>query len=172
MRNITGIVVIVIAVAGCDISKYVSSDQPRNSNTSNTTPVVENKVKEQPKPEASPARPGLASVLKKMEGKYPAEAKLFDNQDLSSRLKKLLGKDYPAMRSHWNVETPMEIVSGIFKASACEAHNCGANNYYIFVDLDGDNINVFHVEDEEPATYYEKGRIKLPAEFADNIPTK
>ncbi len=170
MRNLAGIVVMMVAVAGCDISKYVNSDRPRNA--TNTTPVVENKVKEQPKPEASPTRPGLASVLKKMEGKYPAEAKLFDNEELKSRLKKLLGKDYSPMRSKWNVETPIEIVSGVFKASACEAHNCGANNYYIFVDLEGDNINVFHVEDEEPTTYYEKGRIKLPAEFSDNIPTK
>ncbi len=172
MRNIYGIVVLVVAVAACDISKYVNGDQPRNSSTTNATPVVENKAKEQPKPEASPARPSLSSALKKMEGKYPAEAKLFDNEELKSRLKKLLGKDYAAMRSHWNVETPNEIVNGIFKASACEAHNCGANNYYIFVDLDGDNVNVIHVEDEEPATYYEKGRIQLPAEFSEDIPTK
>ena len=172
MKNISGIFVLVIAVAACDVSKYVTSDQARNSNTTTTTPVVENKVKEQPKPEASPARSNLPSVLKKMDGKYPAEAKLFDNEELKTRLKELLGKDYSAMRSHWNVETPNEIVNGIFKASACEAHNCGANNYYIFVDLDGDNINVIHVEDEKPTTYYEKGRIKLPAEFAGDIPTK
>lgn len=172
MKNIYGIVAIVIAVMACDISKYAGKDQGENTNTSKPTPVAENRAKESPKPEASPVGPSLSSVLKKMAGKYAYEAKLFDNAELSSRLKKLLGKDYSAMRSHWNVETPIEIMNGIFKASACEAHNCGSNNYYLFVDLDGDNINVIHVEDEKPTTYYEKGRIQLPSEFSEGIPTK
>ena len=63
----------------------------------------------------------------------------------------------------------IEVENEIFKAGACEAHNCGSNNYLIFVDLQKDNINVFHIEDSGKKHYFENGEIKLPAKFAEDL---
>lgn len=164
MKNILPLVVLMIAVLGCDISKYVNSGKPDNSNTAKPTPSSDSKPSS-PQPEATPSKPGVTSILKKSAGKYPYEIKLLDNAELKDRLKKLLGAEFAAMKANWNVETPMEIESGIFKASACEAHNCGSNNYILFVDLKNDNINVFHVEDSGTKHYFESGEIKLPEKF-------
>ena len=81
-----------------------------------------------------------------------------------------MGKDFPDMKAHWNVETPMEMENGVFKASACEAHNCAANNYLMFVDLKGDNINIYHiVEGDGPRHFFESGEINLPGKFANEL---
>ena len=80
-----------------------------------------------------------------------------------------MGGDFTTMKSHFDVQTPIEVVNGIVMTSGCEAHNCG-NIYYIFIDTGKDNLNVIHVEDERVTNYFEKGRIKLPAKFASQIP--
>ena len=93
--------------------------------------------------------------------------KLIENKEMQARLKKLLGGDFAAMKDNFNVESPIEIVGGILMASGCQAHYCGPNTYYIFIDLAKDNINVIHIEDEKTSNYFEKGRIKLPQKFTD-----
>jgi hypothetical protein len=109
-------------------------------------------------------------TLRKSAGKYPYEVKLLENSELRTRLTKLLGGEWPDMKANWNVEIPIEIEGPVFKASACQAHNCAANNYVMFVDLDNDNINVYHIEEDKGAeTYFEKGRIALPRKFEDEI---
>ena len=170
MKNMSLIVVCLIAVLGCDISKYVKGGKNDNSNAK-PSPTVEPK----PSPtinkrdfDEKPAASSLAPTLKKYVGKYPYEVKLLDNAELKSRLVKLLGPDFAAMKANWNVETPMEIEDGIFMASACQQHNCADNRYLLFVDLENDNINVLHIENRTQ-TYAEHGKIALPKKFESEV---
>ena len=171
MKNILLIVVCLAAILGCDISKYVKSSKNDNSNAAKPMPSTEPK----PSPtvnkrdfDEKPPTSNLVPTLKKSVGKYPYEIKLLDNPELKSRLKKLLGPDYAAMKANWNVETPIEIENGIFMASACQQHNCDANTYYMFVDLEKDNINVLHIENGTQ-TYAEHGKIALPVKFEAEV---
>ena len=171
MKNILLIVVCMVVVLGCDISKYVNSGKNGNSNAAKPTPSAEPK----PSPtvnkhdfDETPTASSLAPTLKKYVGKYPYAVKLLDNSELKDRLKKLLGPDFAAMKANWNVETPIEIEDGIFMASACQQHNCSANTYYIFVDLEKDNINVLHIENGTQA-YAEHGKIALPKKFEAEV---
>lgn len=170
MKNILLIVVCMIAVLGCDISKYIGGKND-NANAAKPTPTAEPK----PSPtvnkhdyDEKPATPALSVTLKKFVGKYGYEVKLLDRPELRDRLKKLLGPDFAAMKANWNVETPIQIESGIFMASGCEQHNCGDNRYLIFVDLEKDNINVLHLENGTQ-TYAEHGKIILPKKFESEV---
>ena len=170
MKTLVPIVLLLIAVLGCDFSKYVDSNKNGNSNVAKPAPETKPTPSATPKPEVTPSAPAYIALLKKSAGKYPYEIKLLDNAELTSRLKKLLGKDFADMKSHWNVETPMEIENGVFRASGCEAHNCSSNNYIMFVDLKADNINIYHVvEDEGTRHYFESGEINLPKKFASEL---
>ncbi len=168
MKNLLLISVMMVAALGCDISKYISKSKNDNSNVAKAAPEKPTPAPT-PKPEATPSTPAYIAILKKSAGKYPYEIKLLENVELKDRLKKLLGKDFNDMKSHWNVETPMEIENGVFKASACEAHNCGDNNYLMFVDLKSDNINVYHSENGNTRHFFESGEINLPKKFADEL---
>lgn len=171
MKKLLPVAILLFAVLGCDLSKYMGGGNQANSNTAKPAPTAESKPSPTvtPKPEVTPDKAAFLQNLKKSAGKYPNDIKLLDIAVLQSRLKKLLGKDFADMKSHWNVETPIEVDSGIFMASACEAHNCGSNRYLLFVDLNDDNINVFHIEDEGTRHYFEGGEIKLPGKFAGEL---
>jgi len=170
MKNLLTLAVLMIAVLGCDISKFISSKN-ENLNAAKPSPTVESK----PSPSASPTRkptpaePGLIAFLKKSVGKYPYEVKLLNNAELKGRLKNLLGKDFAAMDKYFDVQSPMEVVNDVLMTTGCESHNCGANQYLLFIDLKNDNINVFHVGDDGTKHYFEHGEISLPKKFADQI---
>lgn len=162
MKHSVAILAFVLAVLGCDLSRFTSNSGGSNTNAvpiAAKTPVPASS----PLAEASPAAPSFISTLEKASGKYPADIKLLKIPELRDRLKKLLGKDFADLDAHWNVESPIQIKDGVFKASACEAHNCGANTYFIFVDLKKNNINVYHIEDDVTKDYFEAGKIELAA---------
>ncbi len=170
MKNILLIAVLLIAVLGCDISKYVGGKNG-NSNTAKPSPTSE------PKPSPTinkhdydepPPTSGVTLMLKKSAGKYPNEIKLLENTEMKGRLQKLLGADFAAMKANWDVETPIEIEGGILMATGCEQHNCADNRYLMFVDLEKDNINVFHIE-HGTQVYTEHGKIDLPGKFAAEL---
>ncbi|MBK8305124.1 MAG: hypothetical protein IPK98_17725 [Chloracidobacterium sp.] len=168
MKNIPLIAVCLVAVLGCDISKYVNGVKNDNANIAKPTPTATTAPVETPKPAATPAKPGVISILKKAEGKYPYELKLLENAEMKVRLQKLMGPDFAALKANWDVESPIEIVGGILRASGCEQHNCGANMYYLFVDIENDNINIYHIKDKTQV-YSEHSKIKLPKKFADEL---
>ncbi|MBP9664907.1 MAG: hypothetical protein KBD94_09805 [Pyrinomonadaceae bacterium] len=162
MKHIIVIIAIAVAVLGCDISRFASNSGGNNASSPTASPTAPSPVTS-PSAEASPAAPSFISILAKSAGKYPADIKLLKIPELRDRLKKLVGRDFADLESHWNVESPIKITDGIFKASACEAHNCGPNTYFIFVDLKKNNINVYHIEDDVTKDYFESGKIELPA---------
>ena len=169
MKNLLTPAVLMIALLGCDISKYVNSGKNDNTNAAKPTAAASPVASSSPVPSPTPAKPGIVSVLKKSTGKYPEDIKLLENAEMKYRLKKLLGKDFPDMKANWNVETPMRIEGDVFMASGCEQHNCGSNMYLMFIDLRRDNINIFHVNDEGTKHYFEHGEIALPKDFADEV---
>lgn len=171
MKNIAVLIVLAVAVLGCDISRFGKKEGSDTPNTSKPTPTAEPKpsATASPKIESTPAAPTFIPTLKKAVGKYPSDIKLLEIAEINARLKRLLGKDFADMKTNFNVEIPNELQGDIFKAEACQAHNCGSNRYMIFFDLKNDNINVFHVEDEVPKTFFEHGEIKLPTKFAADL---
>ena len=172
LKNFVLVIACLSFVLGCSISNLFNQKKASNSGEQKPMPTPEVKASPSVSPSASalPATSTVIPTLKKSTGKYPYEIKLLENPELKPRLSKLLGSDWPDMKANWNVETPIEIDGSILKASACQAHNCAANNYVMFVDLDNDNINVYHVvEDKGTKTYFEKGKIALPKKFEDDL---
>ena len=106
------------------------------------------------------------------EGKYATQEKLFENELLSNRLKALQRFNYDALLQNYNTETPIVIIDNIAHMSGCKQHDCPSNAYEFFIDLDNDNINVFHFRSNMLRVYQEKGWIDLPAEFAAELETK
>jgi hypothetical protein len=170
MRHPFLVPVYLIAALGCNLSNL----RQQNSNlVDQTRPTPLPDVSSTPAPSASPTpapKPPIGSMLKKSVGKYPYEIKMLDIPDLQARLQKLMGKDFAAMKKYWNVETPIEIDGSKLKMSGCQAHNCSGNMYVMFIDLDEDNVNIYHLNDDGVTkTYFEKGKIILPPKFADEI---
>ncbi len=166
MRNaLVAVIILIFASLGCSLSRFVTTN---DNKTATPTPTVSSPAPS-PSQAATPDKPALVDTLKKWKGKYPYEVKFIENADVRARLSSLLGRDFADLKKNFNVETPIEIRSGILKAQACQAHNCGANNYYIFVDLVRDNFNVYHIEDSGVKTYFEKGKIKLPEDFEASL---
>jgi hypothetical protein len=170
MKNIFIVIACISFVLGCSISNLFNRNAANKVNEAKPSPTHTETPTPSPSPSVSPTVAGIVPTLKKSAGKYPYEVKLLENPELKARLTKLLGSNWPDMKANWNVETPIEIDGNIFKASACQAHNCGANNYVMFVDLGSDNINVYHIEEDKGAkTYFEKGKIALPKKFEEEI---
>jgi hypothetical protein len=100
--------------------------------------------------------------LKKLNGKYPYEAKLFDNSTFTKRLKKLLGNSrYNFLTETWTVESPMEFVNNVFVASGCQAHICSSTNFIIVVDFSKNVMYAGIREEGEVKTYSEDGSNSL-----------
>ena len=170
MKNVFLVIACLSFVLGCSISNIFNRNAANKASEAKPSPTHTAMPTPSPSPSVSPVGTGIISTLKKSAGKYPYEIKLLENAELKARLTKLLGSDWPDMKANWNVEIPIEIEGSIFRASACQAHNCGANNYVMFVDLDSDNINVYHVEEDKGTkTYFEKGKITLPKKFEEEI---
>ncbi|MBV9217505.1 MAG: hypothetical protein JO053_15165 [Acidobacteria bacterium] len=173
MKNIAGICVLVLVVTGCDISKYVNTNQSsnntnRSSSTNGQAPIDE---PNRPHDTPTPASPGsdLPGTLRKLNGKYPSQSKLLDNSELQSRLKKIMGADFADLKKNFGTEMPIEIENNIFLAHACEPHNCGGNEYFIYFDLNGNNFNVYHIIDGRTKTYFEQSKINLPKKLSDEM---
>ncbi len=106
------------------------------------------------------------------KGAYATQEKLFENEILANRLKALNRFNYEALLQNYNTETPVVIIDNIVHMSGCQQHSCPGNAYDFFIDLDKDNINIYHFRSNMLRVYQEKGMIELPAEFATEMETK
>jgi hypothetical protein len=82
-----------------------------------------------------------------------------------------MGADYAAMKKFWGTESPIKADGDVLMMSGCEPHNCGDNQYVMFIDTARDNINVVHIKNGVAKDYKEKGDIPLPKQFADDLST-
>ena len=106
------------------------------------------------------------------EGKYAGQEKLFENEVLAARLKKLDRFNYDAMLKLWNTETPIFIEDGILHMSGCKQHDCPSSAYDFFLDVESDNINIYHFRSNMLRIYKEADMIELPPGFAEEMEIK
>ena len=131
----------------------------------------ENDIQEvQTIPEAAPLH-GMY-FLNELIGKYPTQEKIFTNEILSNRLKKINNLDFDKLLANWNTETPLTVEDQIIHASGCKDNNCPSNAYELFIDLVNDNINVYYFRGNTLKVYTEKEWITLPKKFNDEIEIK
>jgi len=88
---------------------------------------------------------------------------------LAARLKAIKKFNYDALLQNYNTETPIVIVDNIAHMSGCKEHNCPSSAYEFFIDLDNDNVNIYHFRSNMLRIYQETERIELPAEFAADM---
>lgn len=105
-------------------------------------------------------------------GKYAGREKVFENEVLAARLKKLERFNYEGLLQRWNTETPIVIEDGILHMSGCKANDCPSGAYDFFLDLENDNINIFNFRENMLKIYEEKGWIELPPGFAEEMEIK
>ena len=106
------------------------------------------------------------------QGAYAGREKLFEKDQLAERLQGLERFNYEIFLEFWNTETPMVMENSVVHMSGCKAHDCPSSAYDIFIDLENDNINVFHFRNNMMRIYAEKGWIELPEGFAREMEIK
>ncbi len=159
------------------ISFFLSCNKIKK-NTEPSKPLIEQQEEIQPVQEVIEEEPAVVipdvplGFMVTYEGKYAAQEKLFENEIMASRLKELNRFNYEALLQNYNTETPVVIVDNIAHMSGCKEHSCPSNAYDFFIDLDNDNINVYHFRNNMLRVYQEKGWIDLPPEFATEMETK
>jgi len=164
MRKVLFIACTATFAIACGVPANTTNTNPPNSTASNSSPPAT--VSSSPAASAS-----QLSSLKASVGKTAVDIKLWDNKDVSPRLDKLMGADYSTMKKFWGTESPIKADGDVLMMSGCEPHNCGANQYVMFIDTAKDNINVVHIKNGVAKDYKEKGDIALPKQFADELST-
>jgi len=162
MRKVLLIACVAAFASACGApANTTNTNSPKSTASNSSTPANLSKTA------AAPASP--LSSLKASVGKTAVDIKLWDNKDVGPRLEKLLGADYATMKKFWGTESPIRADGDVLMMTGCEPHNCGDNQYVMFIDTAGDNINVVHIMNGIPKDYKEKGDITLPKQFADEL---
>lgn len=172
MKTYLPLIVLLVFCFACN--KFSSLENTKSLDTSNKTNsnvASSNKTNHPVNQESTQKTESPLISLKKMKDKTATDIKLWSNSAISQRLEKMMGKDYQTMKKFWSVESPLEVEGNVLRLTGCEAHNCGGNQYEIFMDAENDNINVYHILDETLKSYKEKGEIKLPKKFAEEFET-
>ncbi|WP_316787072.1 hypothetical protein [Pedobacter frigiditerrae] len=110
---------------------------------------------------ASTKKQDIINNLNKSNGKYPSEITLFENKELSKRLKSLLKDRFFFLKKTWAVETPIEVKNNIFKAWGCKQHFCDRTNFIIVVDFKKNVIYVGIRDNENVKVYSKDGSINI-----------
>jgi len=95
--------------------------------------------------------------LNSFVGKYPTEVRLLEEGTLKIRLQKILRGRFIYLQQNWAVETPINIVEGMFLAWGCQQHNCDQTNFIIVVDLKKNLVYCGIREKDLVKTYSEDG---------------
>jgi len=163
-----------ILFIACITAFAIACGAPANTTNTNSPASNSSTPSNTSRTAVAPASP--LSSLKASAGKTAVDIKLWDNKDVGPRLEKLMGADYATMKKFWGTESPIKADGDVLMMSGCEPHNCGDNQYVMFIDTANDNINVVHINKGVAKDYKEKGDITLPKEFADELsslkPTK
>jgi len=78
----------------------------------------------------------IKGLNKDLNGKYPDDVKLFDNKELASRLRKVMGEEnYMLFRKMKLVEMPIACNDTLLYVSVCKQHDCSENYLNLKYDL-------------------------------------
>jgi biopolymer transport protein ExbD len=166
MKKTIFLAVFIILIASCNKIKTKLPSEPEVQQKEEIAPPA---AKEEQGMEVPDVPLGF---LVTYNGKYAAQEKLFEHKVLADRLQQLDRFNYEALLLNYNTETPVRIVDNIVHMSGCKQHDCPSNAYDFFIDLEQDNINVYHFRSNMLRIYQEKGWIDLPEEFASEMETK
>lgn len=111
----------------------------------------------------------LGTLLRPSVGKTVSEIKLWQNNEIDTRLKKLMGADYATMKKFWNTEKPINKFGDFLMMIGCEEHNCVDNQYVIVMDTSNGILNVVHIGKDVIREWKEHRDIDLPPPFADQL---
>ena len=175
MKKIVLFLVLMVFVVSCDKLKKNQSEQEGPD----TVPDQEMFDQSEEVKEATEAGANEIEIpdtelgfMVTYQGKYAGQEKLFENEVLAARLKKLDRFNYDAMLQRWNTETPIFIEEGILHMSGCKAHDCPSSAYDFFLDVENDNINIYNFRSNMLRLFQEKGMIDLPPGFAAEMEIK
>jgi hypothetical protein len=162
MRKVLLIACVAAFASACGApANTTNTNSPKSTAPNSSTPA------DAPKTAVTPA--SSLSSLKASVGKTAVDINLWDNKDVGPRLEKLMGTDYATMKKFWGTESPIKADGDVLMMTGCEPHNCGDNQYVMFIDTAGDNINVVHINKGVAKDYKEKGDITLPKQFAEEL---
>lgn len=168
MKRILLSLVLILLLIRCDKIKN-KIEQPEGTDSEQVQGIDPETIKEEPAIVIPDVPLGF---LVTYEGKYATQEKLFENELMAERLKGIDRFNYEALLRNYNTETPIVIINNIAHMSGCLQHNCPSNAYDFFIDLDNDNINIYHFRSNMLRLYQENGIIELPEDFAKEMETK
>lgn len=99
----------------------------------------------------------------------PKEAKLFEQKDLTARLKSLLKTDFDAFMADWQNESKLKKDGEIIYAIGCKSDDCFSSRYVLIFDLLDNNINIYHYNFKKTKTYEEKSIIGMSSILSDDF---
>ncbi|MGA9269208.1 MAG: hypothetical protein WBV45_01210 [Lutimonas sp.] len=166
MKKIILLLVLIVSMASCDKFKKNQSEKE----VIEEPEVVEGSTEENLNEIAIPDTE--LGFMVTYQGKYAGQEKLFENEVLAARLKKLDRFNYDAMLQRWNTETPIVIEEGILHMSGCKAHDCPSSAYDFFLDVENDKINIYNFRSNMLRIYKETDMIELPPGFATEMEIK
>ncbi|MGL4293355.1 MAG: hypothetical protein ACRCSQ_07260 [Bacteroidales bacterium] len=100
--------------------------------------------------------------LTSMVGEYMYDSVLFKLPAVRDSLKNLLGQEYTAMVSGWNVASELKRTNNILCATGCQHDACFKNMWILLVDIAHSNMNVYHMQDGKMTIYKNRELINLP----------
>lgn len=168
MKQILLSIALIFLLIRCDKIKN-KIEQPEGTDSEQVQEIDPETINEEPAIVIPDVPLGF---LVTYEGKYATQEKLFKNELLAERLKAIDRFNYDALLRNYTTETPIVIIDNIAHMSGCKQHDCPSSAYDFFIDLENDNINIFHFRSNMLRLYQENGMIELPEEFATEMETK
>src|SRR5580658_881909 len=99
---------------------------------------------------------GDLDFLRKYNGKYPQEVKLFKNPVLKKRLQKLMGNQFNYLTEEiFQVETPIRVEGNFLYAWAMQTHSGGNPSAKLIADLGKDKLYIEILKDNKTLLYAE-----------------
>lgn len=102
---------------------------------------------------------GDIKELANLTGKNPSDVAMFTKYLPDSRMKALLGVEFPDFKLDWNDASTIEKDAELVYFSGCRKDACSDNTYLVIVDLTGNQVNVMNFKGEAVRTYEEGGVI-------------
>ena len=97
----------------------------------------------------------LADLFTDAEDQYPRDLGLFDNDAFKARLWEVTGDEYDEIVANFNVQTPIEVVDGIYKFNGGKTNAVPEFNTTIYYDSENDVMNVVVTREDESTLYTE-----------------
>jgi hypothetical protein len=107
--------------------------------------------------------------MKPQVGKTASQINLWENKEIETRLRRMMGADYQKMKTLWKIETPLKKFGDFMMLTGCDHKDSPKNQYAIFLDTAEGDIDVFHIAGGKTRIWKETRGIELPPPFAEEL---